>query len=210
MTRVEENKKNSSAGLTEDKKDEKDEKKELGKRLKLAREKRGYTQKQIAAALGISDKGYQYYEYGTRTPKIDTMKKIAVLLETSIDELYGYGRYADDLEKGIEYVTYIYECYAYHRKRAGLTQRQVAAALGITEQAYQKYEYGKSAPDAKKMLKLYKIFGVGGSMMFAPWDKNPNRLRKDEDRRRIMNEDYKRFAKKYKKEQEKKKRDKKK
>lgn len=187
----------------EDKKAEKEEKKELGKRLKLAREKRGYTQKMIAAALGISEKGYQYYEYGTRTPKIDTLKKIAMLLETSIDELYGYGKYADDLEKGIEYVTYIYECYAYHRKRAGLTQKQAAAALGITEQAYQKYEYGKSTPDVKKMLKLYKIFGVGGSMMFAPWEKNPDRLPNDAELQRIIDDDYKRFAEKYKKEKEK-------
>ena len=36
MTRVKEDKKNSSAGLTEDKKQEKEEKKALGKRLKLA------------------------------------------------------------------------------------------------------------------------------------------------------------------------------
>jgi len=158
-----------------------------------------------AFGKGVDDLAQKDHVTSPKGKALDTMKKIAVLLETSIDELYGYGRYADDLEKGIEYVTYIYECYAYHRKRAGLTQRQVAAALGITEQAYQKYEYGKSAPDAKKMLKLYKIFGVGGSMMFAPWDKNPNRLPKDEDLRRIMNEDYKRFAKKHKKEQEKKK-----
>ena len=46
------------------------------------------------------------------------------------------------------------------RLEKGLTQKQVAAALGITEQAYQRYEYGKTVPSALVLLALADYFNV--------------------------------------------------
>ena len=46
------------------------------------------------------------------------------------------------------------------RLEKGLTQKQVAAALGITEQAYQRYEYGKTVPSALVLIALSDYFDV--------------------------------------------------
>jgi DNA-binding XRE family transcriptional regulator len=43
------------------------------------------------------------------------------------------------------------------RLAAGLTQRQVAEKLGICEQVYQKYEYGKCTPSLCKAIKTAKL-----------------------------------------------------
>jgi len=46
------------------------------------------------------------------------------------------------------------------RKAKGVTQRAIAEVLGITEQAYQKYEYGKREPNHKNTIKLADFFDV--------------------------------------------------
>lgn len=40
------------------------------------------------------------------------------------------------------------------------TQKQAAEALGISEQAYQKYEYGKVVPSALVLIALADYFDV--------------------------------------------------
>lgn len=47
------------------------------------------TQKEMAIYLGISERAYQHYEAGTRTPKIDIATKIADFLNISVDYLLG-------------------------------------------------------------------------------------------------------------------------
>ena len=42
----------------------------------------------------------------------------------------------------------------------GLTQKQVANALGITEQSYQRYEYGKVIPSATVLISLADFYNV--------------------------------------------------
>lgn len=46
-------------------------------RLRAARKKAGKTQAQIAKAVGISELGYQRYEYGMREPGVRTAIRIA-------------------------------------------------------------------------------------------------------------------------------------
>ena len=41
-----------------------------------------------------------------------------------------------------------------------LTQKQVADGLNITEQAYQRYEYGKTVPSALVLIALADYFDV--------------------------------------------------
>lgn len=41
-----------------------------------------------------------------------------------------------------------------------LTQKQVAEGIGITEQSYQRYEYGKVIPSATVLLALADYFDV--------------------------------------------------
>ena len=46
------------------------------------------------------------------------------------------------------------------RKAKGVTQKQMADLLGITERNYQRYEYGLVDPTASNVTKLADFFGV--------------------------------------------------
>lgn len=46
------------------------------------------------------------------------------------------------------------------RTEKGLTQKQVADGIGITEQAYQRYEYGKTVPSALVLISLADFFDI--------------------------------------------------
>ncbi|WEA13300.1 helix-turn-helix domain-containing protein [Lactococcus garvieae] len=61
----------------------------LKTRLKLARLKKGLTQKQVAEKLEISQAMYQKWEQGLRNPKQDTIKRLAIALEVSPEYLSG-------------------------------------------------------------------------------------------------------------------------
>ncbi len=58
-------------------------------RLKEAREKLGITKAEAARRLKLSKIGYCRYEYGERTPSLQTVKVIAQCFETSVDYLLG-------------------------------------------------------------------------------------------------------------------------
>lgn len=61
----------------------------FAKNLKLARKARGYTQKEIAEKINLSNSTYSLYESGDREPNLSTIEKIAHVLYVSIDELFG-------------------------------------------------------------------------------------------------------------------------
>ena len=46
------------------------------------------------------------------------------------------------------------------RTEMGLTQKQVADGIGIAEQAYQRYEYGRTIPSALVLIALADYFNV--------------------------------------------------
>lgn len=58
--------------------------------LKKERQKRGYTQAEMAKLLGLSRSAYSLYESGKREPKIEVLQKIADALNISMNELTGY------------------------------------------------------------------------------------------------------------------------
>lgn len=51
------------------------------------------------------------------------------------------------------------------RIEAGLTQQQVADAMGITNSTYCGYETGKRQPDVQKIKQLSKILGISGDAL---------------------------------------------
>ena len=58
--------------------------------LIAAREKLGKTQKQVATEIGIAESAYQRYEHGRTTPNAIMGNKIARILETTSEKLWGY------------------------------------------------------------------------------------------------------------------------
>ena len=61
----------------------------LENRLKIARNNMGLSQKELAKQLFISQQAYGKYETGASTPNPETLKKIALLLNVSLDYLLG-------------------------------------------------------------------------------------------------------------------------
>lgn len=57
-------------------------------KLKEARKKLGLTQVEVASKAKITERSYQYYEAGTRTPTLYTAMKIADVLKTDVRKLF--------------------------------------------------------------------------------------------------------------------------
>lgn len=62
---------------------------ELSENLKALRKERGETQKQVAAAIGIRERPYQYLESGEHQPSLDTFIALAEHFGVSLDYLAG-------------------------------------------------------------------------------------------------------------------------
>ena len=59
------------------------------------------------------------------------------------------------------------------RKEFSLTQREVATAIGIVPEAYQKYEYGKNIPIVSVLSKLADAYDVSIDYLVGRTD-NPH------------------------------------
>lgn len=69
----------------------KDEAGGFGERLASLRKAAGFTQVELAAELGISQRMVAYYESPAATPPANLLPQIAAALGVSIDELFGVG-----------------------------------------------------------------------------------------------------------------------
>lgn len=67
----------------------KDEAPSFGQRLASLRKAAGFTQVELAAELGISQRMVAYYESPAATPPANLLPQIAAALGVSIDELFG-------------------------------------------------------------------------------------------------------------------------
>ena len=57
--------------------------------LRAARERKNMTQKDVADNIGVAKSTYSLYESGNREPNVQTIKKLADLLNVSADDLLG-------------------------------------------------------------------------------------------------------------------------
>lgn len=64
---------------------------DFGERLKVLRQAKGLTQKQLALQLGLSKSVVSSYENGFRYPSFDVLIKIASVFSTTTDYLLGVG-----------------------------------------------------------------------------------------------------------------------
>lgn len=59
--------------------------------LKLLREQKGLTKKQVADAIGVTERAYITYEYGQRDVSTETLQKLADFYHVTTDYLLGRG-----------------------------------------------------------------------------------------------------------------------
>lgn len=62
---------------------------DFGSRLKEIRKSKGVTQKQLAVAIGASERGIQNYELNERKPAFDALIALADFFDVSLDYLVG-------------------------------------------------------------------------------------------------------------------------
>lgn len=60
---------------------------ESHEKMKIIRQHRGLTQKEVAERMGTSVQNYSQYENGKRTPKLSTLEKIAAALDCAVADL---------------------------------------------------------------------------------------------------------------------------
>ena len=66
----------------------------------------------------------------------------------------------------------------YLRKKAGMSQEELAEAVGVSRQAVSKWETGESSPDINKLLALSKTFEVTTDWLLS--DEDPNEEKNEE------------------------------
>ena len=60
-----------------------------GERLRKLRKKKGFTQIKIQMLTGIDQSDYSKLENGVRYPTVEQAKRLALILETSTDYIFG-------------------------------------------------------------------------------------------------------------------------
>lgn len=59
----------------------------LNTQIKRYRLQAGLSQQKVAALLNMSQQALAYYEAGSREPNVDTLKKLCVIFDCTLDEL---------------------------------------------------------------------------------------------------------------------------
>lgn len=106
--------------------------------LRTLRHLQGLTQAQLAARSGLSDTAISYYETGRRAPTVKTAQKLAVALGCTLDDL----TQSPQVISRDEFPTWLRD----HRKRAGFTQKQLAAQIGVARSRISQWERGYDYP----------------------------------------------------------------
>ena len=70
----------------------------LAERLKLLRQSRGMTQARLAQLLTVDPRAYSRWERGDNIPHLDTLVKIADILQVTLDELVGRKKLSDEIK----------------------------------------------------------------------------------------------------------------
>ena len=115
----------------------------FSERLKTSRKSIGKTQRDLAAYLGISERGYQNYEMGKREPSLEMLKQLADYFGVTTDYLLGR---TDETNGNISPLRISKELYLLSsrlfllRTDEGLTTKEMAAKLDISEDLYCKLE----------------------------------------------------------------------
>lgn len=130
----------------------------LSKRLIQLRKKNNITQRRLGELIGKSEQAYQKYEYAVAEPTIRALLIYAAFYHTSVQYLVTGVETENSYDE--ENVTAFSERVKALRKERHMTQKRVAAELGIRCTAYQAYEYGTHEPKLENLIKLADLFDV--------------------------------------------------
>ncbi len=125
----------------------------LAENLKYLREQRGFNQKELSDALGMSRAAIGNWEKQHRIPDIETIIKMAQFFDVTLD---------DFILKELRPPTPLYaKNLRYLRAKHEMTQENMADLLGYRgKQGYGAVETGKTRASVEDLEKLADFFGV--------------------------------------------------
>lgn len=136
-------------------------------RLKRLRKEAHLTQQDVADYFKTSPQSYAQWEKGQRSPSKESLEKLASYFGVSVSYLVGesdtidYGAFKEQstriqLSDDKTFIERLKEL----REQSGLTQKQVAEHLDITQSAYAQWETGKLNPKKETIQKFADLFNV--------------------------------------------------
>lgn len=123
---------------------------EFSKRLKGLRLQYEMNQQDVADAIGLSLRGYQYLEKGLKEPRLSTFIALADVFNVSLDFLVGRKVEQPSFHNRLKSL----------REKNELTTEDVCKAVHISKEEYQQYENGEQTPDFQTLLSLAGYFKV--------------------------------------------------
>lgn len=127
--------------------------------MKLLRESKKLTKKQVADAIGITERAYITYEYGQRDVSTDTLQKLANFYGVTTDYLLGR-----ETNKQIDYIQQLAD-----EKGLDSSQRGILAAFCYMDDAGREklldsiekiYNYKKSRREQEQTVKQPTTLGT--------------------------------------------------
>lgn len=134
-------------------------------KLREARLALGLSQVQAAQRVGVSPSVFNSWESRGRRPSVRNLARVAAALGLSVSDLFA----ADS-----DVVGTLIEL----RVRAGLTQLQLAAELGVSQTQVSDWERGLSRPTSDEAGLYAVLVGVDEGMLSAAIDGTPKRVPK--------------------------------
>ena len=133
---------------------------QLAVNLRALRRERGLTQKELAFASGLNRSLIARYEQGDTTLNGDCVAAIAYALGVSVDALRD-----EALPLDRDVLGEFGQTLKFLRKERGLTQKELAEAVGVTIGTISAYECGTSYPKRRNLAALAAHFGVSASAL---------------------------------------------
>ncbi|MBP5709676.1 MAG: helix-turn-helix transcriptional regulator [Bacteroidales bacterium] len=127
--------------------------------IAVARMKKGLTQRQLADIIGETQTKVSLWERGKFFPPMSAIMKIAKALDVDWTQLAEW-----QPEKQRSSI-------AVYRRKKGMTQGELAEALGVSQTYISYCECGVREPDINVLLKMAEILDTDiQSLMYAPPD----------------------------------------
>ena len=121
---------------------------EIGQSIQEARKKAKLTQKELAEKVGIATITVQQYERGVRTPKIETLQKIAQALNIDVGVLYGV-----EVNKGNpQYLSRLYGKISEVAKKYGRPEEEVVNWINRCLSMSDKYDMSEAVATRLEFL----------------------------------------------------------
>lgn len=143
-----------------------------GKLLKKLREELNMTQKELADRVQVTPKAISFYELNQREPSNELLVEFSKIFNVSTDYLLGnHINNLNILSKRIKYL----------REEKGLSQKELANYLNISNSTLSQYESGVRVPSDEIKIKLAKYFNVTTDYLLGNSNVKNTSLKKDDN-----------------------------